>query len=183
MNGKLKSISWVFYVLAVVLIMALWLFLGVYNPVKYPLEFTAQQNVLREPSIFRINESVDVEAIFTNTAETEVIFTANVFWVLETRNGLPSDYTDPLQIISVRMLPGCHYQSFNNNAPPKVVEITKKLFAEGHEQVTWHLSGQNIITLPKKGGSKDFIVDKFTYLRDDIPIPKSEIQYANLRCD
>lgn len=134
----------------------------------YPIDFDMQQNVLREPPVFHLDEPVDVEATFRNTINEDVTFAAAISWILV-------EPDQPIEVVQFGLVttlqPGCKEYVFNNNPPEEVKQVTRELFASGHKRVTWRLSGDNVIVSPEKRGQKQFNVDQFTYIPDDQPLP------------
>lgn len=173
-----NNAKWLRYLLLVPVV-----FLGIYfftnRFLAYPLQFTQQQNVLREPPVFHLNESVDVEAVFINPSKANVSFAAAVHWVLVTpiESGSLTDANTDVILLGLEEVvkPGCTKIEFINLAPAKVVSITKELFAAGHNKVTWRLTGHNVITSPDGRGSMVFNVDEFSFVPDDVDLPPHTI--------
>lgn len=149
----------------------------------YPLQFSSPQNVLREPPIFHLNESVNVEAVFINNEKQAVGFAAAVHWVLVSPVRTGEVQTDVILLgLEETVSPGCKEIEFVNVAPDRVQEITKELFNAGHNKVTWRLTGHNVITEPEGRGSMVFNVDEFSYVPDDVELPKFQIKRTGESC-
>lgn len=154
----------------------------IYRPQGYPLEFTAQQNVLRDPAVFHLDEPVNVEAVFINKTDQPVTATAAVHWVLVSpATATPTDIIQLGLLLELRS--GCTELGFANKPPSQVVDLTRKLFAEGQTRVTWMLSGNNVVIVPTDGGQREFKVDSFSYVPDDVPLPKHGPKSSGESCD
>lgn len=151
----------------------------------YPLKFDSPQNVVREPSVFHLDEPVVVEATFLNGDEEVVTFGGAVHWQLIAPNTdlLPSG-TEIIQFrFTSTIAPGCREFRFENSPPPSVVDTTRRLFRDGHATVTWKLTGDNIILEPKPGASVRFEVEQFDYVPDDRQLPKHENKMDDTTCE
>lgn len=161
------------------LTVAIVIFFITYDKPAYPIEFTANQNVLREPPTFHLADTVDVEAVFTNTTKQNVTFTAAIHWVLDTKTSVVPT-TDVVQLgLLTELIPGCTKMTFINKPPQDVIDTTKKLFDAGEERVEWHLQGSNVVILPKNAGERDFMVDHFVYVADSDPLPLTKNVHDN----
>lgn len=153
----------------------------------YPLEFTPQQNVLREPPVFHLDESVDVEAIFKNDSQKDIGFITTVHWVLVSplKTGVPeTDTRVTVPGLEEVISPGCTKIEFANSPPNGVISITNAIFVAGYDKVTWRLTGHNVITDPEGRGSMVFNVDQFTYIPDETPLPPYQIIHnQEITCD
>lgn len=153
--------------------------ISTYEPTIYPLDFTPQQNVVRQPAIFHLNEAVDVEAVFKNTTAQAVTFTAAIHWVLVNPDATKVDATER-DVIQLGLLetinPGCTELAFSNHAPDEVAAITKQLFSQGYKSVSWKLSGDNVIIMPKDAGTKPFKVDEFAFIPDGVALPAYKVE-------
>lgn len=150
-------------------------------PIPFPLKFDTPQNVLREPPVFHLNEPIDVEARFLNETDQVITLSADVHWVLLTEH---KDMIEPIQVgLFITIKPGCTKIPFSNQRPLAVSSLTKKLFGQGHQRVTWKLEGTNQIIAPYPGGKQKFEVDEFSYIPDSQPIPPGQIDHIPDTCE
>lgn len=151
----------------------------------YPLKFDSPQNVLREPPIFHLNEPVTVEATFLNYDTEVVTFGGAVHWQLIAPNTqlLPAG-SEVIQFEFTSTIDsGCREFRFENFPPKAVIDTTRRLFREGHGEVTWKLTGDNIILKPKPGASVRFEVEQFKYIPDNKPIPEHQEIMDETTCE
>lgn len=150
-------------------------------PASYPIKFDTPQNVLREPPIFHLDETVDVEARFLNQTDQPITLQADVHYILVTDN---KEQIEPIETgLFLTLKPGCTKIPFSNKRPDAVAILTKKLFAQGHKKVTWKITGHNQIIAPQQGGRQQFETDEFSYVPDDTPIPGNRIEHIDDTCD
>lgn len=171
------------FMLAVIIMVGIFVtFLNKHN--YYPLKFDTPQNVLREPSVFHLDEPVVVEATFLNEDSRVVTFGGAVHWQLISPNTelLPAG-TEVVQFqFTSSIAPGCREFRFENHPPKAVVDTTNRLFENGHTAVTWKLTGDNIILEPKPGSSVRFEVEQFDYIPNHLPLPDHRDKNDNSDC-
>lgn len=150
-------------------------------PIPFPLKFDTPQNVLREPPLFHLDEPIDVEARFLNETDQPVTLSADIHWVLITEY---KEMVEPIQVgLFITINPGCTKIPFSNQRPLAVSVLTKKLFAQGHQKVTWKLEGTNQVLSPQTGAKQKFEVDEFSYTPNDQPIPQNQIDHIPDTCE
>lgn len=149
---------------------------------EYPLNFDTFQNVLREPPAFHLDEPVTVEARFNNLSPQKVKATAVVHWVLVDPQ-INDTHIDIAQFgLFLDLKPGCTHQTFVNIPPAEVTALTRQLFTEGHQKVTWQLSGNNQIIVPEGGGSEGFSVEEFSYVPNSVSTDPHQDIPDNVEC-
>lgn len=135
------------------------------------LSFTYSQPITQQPAIFHVNDIVPVEALFYNSSDQNITFTAFVFW------SMVEDGHQILQLNFERTLaPGCTELHFENSAPQDVQKITKQHFDAGATEVKWRIEGHNSVTDPYAGGLQPFQVEEATFIPDDSPLPEAQIE-------
>lgn len=140
------------------------------------LSFTYLQPIKQEPAIFHLDGAIPVEALFYNSNDRPIDFTALVFWSLVGGNRQILQFS-----FQQTLKPGCTELSFNNYPPDQVIQVTEDLFSKGQDEVKWRIEGHNAVTKPYSGGLQPFRVQDATYIPDDQSLPKTEIK-DRLQC-
>ena len=138
------------------------------------LTFTYIQPIKQKPPVFHLDEAVQVEALFYNSNNQPLSFTALVFWTHNDKQILQFSFLRTIQ-------PGCTEMNFENHAPDEVAQITHQLFAEGQKEVQWRIEGHNAVTSPYKGGFQPFQVQEAIYIPDSQPLPNRKTE-DRLKC-
>lgn len=145
------------------------------------LVFDKNQNVLRNPAVFYLDEPVVVEATFRNDTDKSISFTGVVQWELVTPNNtLYPIGTSVLQFEFTETIdPGCRELRFENRPPEQVREITQSLFNSGFPSVTWKILGDNKV---ESGASVSFEVERFSYIPRELPLPEHQNKTDQTTC-